>query len=68
MQLFLKENYRKNLSLKFIYINNVTYLHEDFLSEIRREIVLFECYDNYVRLLTFLYRVNRSEEFDNQCF
>jgi hypothetical protein len=28
MQLFLKENYRKNLALKFIRINNVTYLIE----------------------------------------
>ncbi|MGK0365682.1 MAG: hypothetical protein ACI85O_002748, partial [Saprospiraceae bacterium] len=26
MQRFLKENYRKNLALKFIRINNVTYL------------------------------------------
>ncbi|MGK0366473.1 MAG: hypothetical protein ACI85O_003546, partial [Saprospiraceae bacterium] len=25
MQRFLKENYRKNLALKFIRINNVTY-------------------------------------------
>ncbi|MGK0365371.1 MAG: hypothetical protein ACI85O_002437, partial [Saprospiraceae bacterium] len=29
MQRFLKENYRKNLALKFIRINNVTYLFED---------------------------------------
>ncbi|MGK0365608.1 MAG: hypothetical protein ACI85O_002674, partial [Saprospiraceae bacterium] len=28
MQRFLKENYRKNLALKFIRINNVTYLHK----------------------------------------
>ncbi|MGK0364842.1 MAG: hypothetical protein ACI85O_001902, partial [Saprospiraceae bacterium] len=26
MQRFFEENYRKNLSLKFIHINNVTYL------------------------------------------
>ncbi|MGK0365357.1 MAG: hypothetical protein ACI85O_002423, partial [Saprospiraceae bacterium] len=26
MQRFFEENYRKNFSLKFIHINNVTYL------------------------------------------
>ncbi|MGK0365153.1 MAG: hypothetical protein ACI85O_002218, partial [Saprospiraceae bacterium] len=29
MQRFLKENYRKNLALKFIRINNVTYLSQN---------------------------------------
>ncbi|MGK0365344.1 MAG: hypothetical protein ACI85O_002410, partial [Saprospiraceae bacterium] len=32
MQRFLKENYRKNLSLKFIHINNVTHLYINHLS------------------------------------
>ncbi|MGK0365045.1 MAG: hypothetical protein ACI85O_002108, partial [Saprospiraceae bacterium] len=33
MQRFLKENYRKNLALKFIRINNVTYLTVDILDQ-----------------------------------
>ncbi|MGK0365077.1 MAG: hypothetical protein ACI85O_002141, partial [Saprospiraceae bacterium] len=34
MQRFLKENYRKNLALKFIRINNVTYLAWYFSAKI----------------------------------
>ncbi|MGK0365428.1 MAG: hypothetical protein ACI85O_002494, partial [Saprospiraceae bacterium] len=29
MQRFFEENYRKNLSLKFIHINNVTHLSNE---------------------------------------
>ncbi|MGK0365203.1 MAG: hypothetical protein ACI85O_002268, partial [Saprospiraceae bacterium] len=37
MQRFLKENYRKNLALKFIRINNVTYLFEPISTKVSKE-------------------------------
>ncbi|MGK0366356.1 MAG: hypothetical protein ACI85O_003429, partial [Saprospiraceae bacterium] len=50
MQRFLKENYRKNLALKFIRINNVTYLKS---ANIQNEFVVvslkFRSFDKSLR-------------------
>ncbi|MGK0366678.1 MAG: hypothetical protein ACI85O_003753, partial [Saprospiraceae bacterium] len=43
MQRFLKENYRKNLALKFIRINNVTYLakkNTDFSTHVEKSVFI----------------------------